>query len=344
MIHILLCPHRLDYGGSQLGLHHWARRLDGSRFRVTVLAMARGGLSEKFESCYEVLYDDVDYPGITDHIERLGPDIVHCGPPGGKDFDYIKRAARLAPVTQTVMCPRVVGNYDDVAASVVPSRFVLGLQGGRDRVVQIDHPFDPSDYDVRFGRGHFGLPEGRLIIGSLGNSRKENAHFLDIAGRYRNNDVHFVIKSDRTYRGLFGRKRITTINRMLTEDEKMSLIDCFDVFLYPTSNEAYGVVFLEAMSRKVPIITYDDSANREVVGAGGLFAPAGDIKAMTSLLDRLVADEAERRSLGEAGHALFAGRNDPERVARKYEALFESVLGQGRPPRPVDVRKGMEKA
>ena len=307
-------------------LHHWAKRLDPARFRVTVLAMGRGGLSDKFEANYPVYYDDTGYPGIAGFIERLKPDIVHCAPGGGMDMPYITKAAALAPTTQTVMCPREVGNYDDVVASVVISRFVLALQSRRENIFQIDPPFDASDYSIRYGKEHFGLPAGRLIIGSLGNSRKENSHFFNIAKRYGRKDVHFVIKSDKRPGSFFGPKNLTSINRLLSEDEKMSLISCLDIFLYPTSNEAYGVVFLEAMSQKVPIITYDDSANKEAIGDGGLLAPLNDIHGMTDLLDKLVADRGLRERLGQQGYELFRERNDPEKIADKYEEFFEFCL------------------
>lgn len=64
MIHILICPHALDYGGSQLTVHHWAKFLDKSKFRITILAMKKGGLSDKFEANYRVYYDDVGYPNM----------------------------------------------------------------------------------------------------------------------------------------------------------------------------------------------------------------------------------------------------------------------------------------
>ncbi len=327
MVHILLCPHRLDYGGSQLGFLHWARHLDRSRFKVSVLAMAKGGLSEKFEADFPVYYDDAEYSHIADHIARLKPDLVHAGPPGGRDMAYITEAARLVPVTQTVMCPRPVGNYDDVAGSVVISQFVHSIQPRKENVIYIDLPFDFDGYEVRYGREHFGLPADKLLIGSIGNPRAENADFLKIARRYKDPGVHFVIKTDKKYRYLLGRNRVTVINRYLTEDEKMSLMDCLDIFMYPTSNEAYGLVFVEALSRKVPVITYDDSANREVVDGGGLLAPVGDTGKMTGLLERLVADPAERKALGEKGFRFCSVRNDPRTIARKYEDFFEKALG-----------------
>ncbi|WKZ32528.1 MAG: glycosyltransferase family 4 protein [Thermodesulfobacteriota bacterium] len=329
MIHLLICPHRLDYGGSQLGIHHWAKHLDRSRFMVSVLAMGKGGLSEKFEASYPVFYDGPDYPNIEDYIRRLRPDIVHCAPGGGSDHEYIRKSARLTTVTQTVMCPRQAGNFDDVAGSVVLSGFVLSLQKRKENIIRIDLPFDAGEYDARYGRAHFGLPEGKLLICSIGNARKENTHFMRIARRYENPDAHFVIRSERSYNYFFGRKRVTVLRSRLTEDEKMSLMRLSDVFLYPTSNESYGMVFLEAMANNLPIITYDDAANREVVGEGGLLARLNDIQGMAALLDRLVKDKSLREGLGKKGHELLMKRNDPGAIARKYEEFFLNALQSG---------------
>ena len=332
MKHILLCPHVLDYGGTQLSVHHWAKFLDRSKYRVSVLAMRRGGLSEKFEAHYSVYYDDMGYPNITDFIKRLKPDLVHACPPGGKPYDYIARAARLVPVTQTIMCPRRADNLDDVSLSIVPSKYVLSLQSHAGRVVHIDHPFDLSDYDPVFDKGHFGLPKDKIIVGSLGNNRRENDHFLKIARRFKAENVHFAIKVNLKpkyylkHRLLLSKKRCTIINKYLTEDEKLSFFRSFDIFLYPTSNEAYGVVFLEAMSQKVPIISYNDTAMPEVIGPGGLLAPLNDTGKMSEHLQTLVLDGAKRREIGSAGYSLMKKRNAPQLIAKKYEACFEEVL------------------
>ena len=314
MKHILLCPHTLDYGGTQLSVHHWAKFLDRSKYKISVLAMKKGGLSEKFETHYPVYYDDIDYPNITDFIEKLNPDIVHACPGGGKPHDYITKAAKFVPVTQTVMCPRKASNLNDVAMSIVPSKYVL------------------SDYNATFNKRHFGMPEDKIIVGSLGNNRRENSHFLKIARQANKGNVHFVIKTNLKYkhyikqRLLLSKKCGTIINKFLTEDEKMSLFKCFDIFLYPTSNEAYGIVFLEAMSQKIPIISYNDTAMPEVIGEGGLLAPLHDTESMTKLLDDLVKNEGKRKELGLAGYNLVMKRNLPQDIAKQYEAFFEDVI------------------
>lgn len=325
-LHVLICPHCLDYGGSQLSVHHWAKFLDPARFRVSVLAMRPGGLSAKFESYYDVFYDAPGYPNIRDFIRRLRPDIVHACPPGGKPMGYIERAAALTTVTQTVMCPRPAANTRHVAMTVVPSDYVLSLQPPGYPVVKIDHPFDMGDYRQCEVRREFGLPDDKVIIGSFGNDRKENDHFFEIARRCRCEDVHFVIKARPTLRRLMKRRNLTVISRSLDEEEKIGLFRCFDVFLYPTSNEAYGIVFLEAMAQGCPVISYDDAANKEVIGPGGLFASYGDLEGMLSHLKSLVNDPRHRRRLGQAGRNLVRQRNDPRLIARHYAAMLDGAL------------------
>jgi len=326
MIHLLICPHVLDYGGSQISVHHWAKHLDPSKFKITILAMKEGGLSNKFESNYSVYYDDIGYPNVENYIRRFKPDILHACPGGGTPQKYISKAAKLVPVTQTIMCPRLVSNKNDVSGSIVLSKYTFSLQKNIKDVFQIDPPFDITDYDTKHSTEYFGLPENKLIVGSFGNNRRENSHFMKIVRSYKNNDVHFVIKTNKKYKYLFGRKRITTINRSLSENEKLSLIRCFDIFLYPTSNESYGVVFLEAMSQNVPIISYDDSAIPEVIGDGGLLAPLNNINKMMELLDELRINDNKRRSIGQLGYKLFRKRNDPKLIAKKYEVFFEKIL------------------
>jgi glycosyltransferase involved in cell wall biosynthesis len=323
---ILICTHPLCYGGSQLSIHHWAKHLNPVEYEVVILASERGGLSEKFESHYEVHYDADEYPRIEEYIDTLSPDLVHACPGGGVDHRYIQAAARRVPVTQTMMCPYLAGNLDVTAKVAVPSEYVLSMQPDISKIIHIDHPFDMSEYSADFDRAHFGLPQDKLLVLSLGNNRRQNDHFVKIARRYRNPDVHFVIRTPRRLSALARRSNITVIPRFLSENEKISLFHLADIFLYPTFEEAYGIVFLEAMSQRTPIISYAESAMPEVIANGGVLAPLNDIRRMTEWLDLLVRSPQQRERLGNNGYELCATRNDPGRIAKRYECLFDEVL------------------
>ena len=64
----------------------------------------------------------------------------------------------------------------------------------------------------------------------------------------------------------------------------------------------------------------------EVIGKGGVLAPLDDIRRMTELLDHLVHSPQQRERLGNNGYELCATRNDPVRIAKKYEDVFDEVL------------------
>src|SRR3989338_9651375 len=186
MIHVLLCPHTLDYGGAQLSTLHWARLLDKNKFKVTILATKPGGLSDKYEKYFSVYYDDIDYPNIIKYIKKLRPNLLHACPGGGIEQKYISEASKLIPVTQTIMCPRLVANREEVKYSVFLSSYPLTLQKDLTHVGYIDAPFDASDYEIKYSKDHFALPEDKIIIGSVGNLRRENSHFMKIARKYKN--------------------------------------------------------------------------------------------------------------------------------------------------------------
>ena len=327
MKRILICPHTLDYGGSQLSVHHWAKYLNNDQFDIHILAMKRGGLSNKIEEHYTVHYDDYEYPNIAKYIDKIAPNLVHACPAGGQNHGYIQIASQNTITTQTLMCPRDAGNIDDVDFTVVPSEYSYSLQTSTKNVAHIDHPFDLDDYAVIYDKDHFNIPKDKRIILSFGNPRKENSHFHKIAKLHKNNNnLHFVFKGSPPPGLRKKQKNITIINKYISEDEKISLFRLADIFLYPTSNEAYGIVFLEAMMHRTPIISYCDSANPEVIRNGGVLAPLNDIKTMNKLLVNLINRPNQADRLGSNGYNLVTSRNNPITISRKYEKLFNELI------------------
>lgn len=107
-----------------------------------------------------------------------------------------------------------------------------------------------------------------------------------------------------------------------------------DVFCLPSRQEGFGIVFLEAMAARLPIVAARAGAVPEVVPDGecGLLAPPGDIAVFASALERLLNDAHERRRLGEAGRALVM-RYEAKRVAREFLAAVEGpAFGEATSP------------
>ena len=107
-----------------------------------------------------------------------------------------------------------------------------------------------------------------------------------------------------------------------------AMIGAFDALLLPSLWEGFGLVLLEAMARRVPIIASRVSAIPEVVvhGETGLLVAPRDVDALAAAMTRLLADHALRQHMGLLGAARLEERFSVERMARETIAVYESSL------------------
>ncbi len=88
-----------------------------------------------------------------------------------------------------------------------------------------------------------------------------------------------------------------------SEEELAGYYDACDVFVMPSRQEGFGLVFLEAMAAGKPVIGGDHGGTPDVVldGVNGFLVQYGDIKTLTMRLSRLLSDGELCRQMGEAG-------------------------------------------
>jgi len=91
------------------------------------------------------------------------------------------------------------------------------------------------------------------------------------------------------------------------------------VFCLPSVQEGFGIVFLEAMAAELPVVACRIAAIPEVVldGVTGLLAPPRDPGALAGLIERLIADPALARRLGQEGRRRALGFT-PRHVAERF--------------------------
>ena len=80
-----------------------------------------------------------------------------------------------------------------------------------------------------------------------------------------------------------------------------------DVFVFPTYNEAFPLVLLEAMQHHLPIVSTREGGIPDILkeGENGLFCNKKDAESLARVLERLLDDEDLRRQMGEQGYKSY---------------------------------------
>jgi glycosyltransferase involved in cell wall biosynthesis len=95
----------------------------------------------------------------------------------------------------------------------------------------------------------------------------------------------------------------------LPDNQVKSLYENAFLYVFPSSNEGFGIPVVEAMSSKLPIIISDQEALCEIAGDAALVHRSGSWEELAEKMDLLINDPALRKELigkGEIRSLLFS--------------------------------------
>ena len=104
------------------------------------------------------------------------------------------------------------------------------------------------------------------------------------------------------------------------------------IFALSSRFEGLPMVLLEAMSKRLPVVSFDcPTGPRQVLthGRNGLLVPNGDVEAFASALLEVIEDGDKRRRLGDAALDT-ARRYDLEVIGREWADLLADLTGAPR--------------
>jgi glycosyltransferase involved in cell wall biosynthesis len=99
-----------------------------------------------------------------------------------------------------------------------------------------------------------------------------------------------------------------------------------DFFVLPSLREGLSFSLLEAMALALPPVVSDAPGNPEAVGDAGIVVARGDVAGFAEAFGRLLASEADRRSLGERARERVAAGFGAEKMVRETRELYERIL------------------
>jgi glycosyltransferase involved in cell wall biosynthesis len=111
-------------------------------------------------------------------------------------------------------------------------------------------------------------------------------------------------------------------------------LQLMDAFVLPSGpEEAFGNAAVEAMGVGVPTIVFSDGGGlTEHVTDRVTGRVVGDVRELAEAITELAGDEIVRQRLGEAGRSHARTEYSLDRMAERYEALYEVALDARRSP------------
>jgi len=129
------------------------------------------------------------------------------------------------------------------------------------------------------------------------------------------------------------RERIDLMGQV-SERDKARMLKSVDVYCAPnTGQESFGVILLEAMAARTPIVASELEAFKRVLGGGvaGQLFPIGDSAALARELARVLDDAALRRRLVEAA-AKAVVPYDWSTVVKEVLRVYELAIAGASAP------------
>jgi len=99
-----------------------------------------------------------------------------------------------------------------------------------------------------------------------------------------------------------------------------------DIFAIPSLYEPAGLVILEALACELPSMASKTGGLPEMMDGYGLYAQPKDVEGMADNLRYMLENRKKMTAMAKKGRKFVAERHDWDRIAKKYEQLFEGTL------------------
>ncbi|MEO6603794.1 MAG: glycosyltransferase family 4 protein [Polyangiaceae bacterium] len=339
------------------------RQLPDIHLRETQFApsLGRGDVQALLRGVRSASAFSADFVALRQYVVRHGIRIVHS-PERPRDALYNVALAKLSGARSVVhvhvkwsndyraLARWCVRRADAVfSISQYVTRTLLEMGRPADSIHTVLNGIDPSKWDPTTDgaelRRDFGIPKDALVLASVSRlftwkGQRDLIRAFALTRAVLPNVFLLIVGADSLEvqsRSFTEELKQLAVNLGVSEgviftgprsDVPRVLAAC-DVFTMPSFEEPFGLVFLEAMAMKKPVVAIDNGGTPEVVehGRTGLLSAPWDVSALAANILILLKDPELRSRMGEQGRARVLEHFTAARMARDAGAAYDRVLG-----------------
>ncbi|MBN1357401.1 glycosyltransferase family 4 protein [Candidatus Bathyarchaeota archaeon] len=198
---------------------------------------------------------------------------------------------------------------------------------------------DPENEHYETFRAKFALPHEKIVlyVGRLVYEKgihvlinavpkvlaKVDAKFIIVGSGYMKEQLLDIVKSMRLeHKVLF--------LGFVDEENLLRLQKCADVSVVPSLFEPFGIVALEAMAAKSPVVVSDTGGLSEIVDhdVTGFKAYPNNPESLAWGITRILIDENYKKYIRENAFRKVQEKYDWQKIAQQTKQIYKSVLGE----------------
>ncbi len=231
---------------------------------------------------------------------------IHCTAEGEKD-----QASFWGPGSKMVVCPLCfdTADYGSLPGPNIAKKEISVLNSDRPKVLFLSRIHHKKGIDVLINATRRLKEQGteiELIIAGPGDASYRNSlEKLAIESGVQE-QVHFL-----------GMVRGTT---------KISLYEACDLFALATKQENFGIVLVEAMACKLPVITTPMVDIWPEIKRGGAEIVSPDSRSFASTIQEFLADREQTKLRGEQGRDFVFEWLATDRIAEVYAKMYQDAI------------------
>jgi len=188
-------------------------------------------------------------------------------------------------------------------------------------------------------RREFALPEEKLVlfVGRLVYEKgaqvlinaipkvleKVNAKFVIVGSGYMRDQLYNIVKS-------MGLEHKVLFAGFLEEEKLLRLQTCADVSVVPSLFEPFGIVALEAMAAKSPVVVSDTGGLSEIVehDSTGIKVFPNNTESLAWGIIRVLSDDKFRSQISYNGYEKIKQKYNWGKIALETKGIYVNVLGE----------------
>lgn len=188
--------------------------------------------------------------------------------------------------------------------------------------------------DKKTSRDKYGIPHNCIIIGTVANGgatdldKKGGKYIKIVLERLVDAGYNILAINVGGSKEGYQEEYLLNTGHIATEQEMAEIFNTFDLFLFPSLAETFGLVIAEAMACGIPTVSFDSGGIPEVIKheETGFIAPQKNVNQLYAYTEMLVKDEDLREKFSKASRSYCVAHFDHRVVTERYLDVYEKAV------------------